>query len=68
MSGIQIFDALSDKGLVSRKNIVIFTASLVDKKEIQRMLEKGAKGIVHKPPALEDLEKIISIHLGADGN
>ena len=48
-SGIQIFDALKNDGIVSEKNIVIFTASLVDEKEIDRMLREGAKGIVHKP-------------------
>jgi CheY-like chemotaxis protein len=63
MSGIQIFDALQQEGLVSHKNIIIFTASLVDQKEIQRMLDSGAKGVLHKPLALDDLEKMIQIYL-----
>lgn len=61
-SGIQIFDALKKEGTVSEKNIFIFTASLVDEKEIDRLLREGAKGIVHKPLAIEDLEKLIHIH------
>lgn len=62
-SGIQIFDVLKKEGKVSEKNIVIFTASLVDQKEIDRLLREGAKGIVHKPLAVEDLEELIRIHL-----
>ena len=62
-SGIQIFDALKSEGTVSKKNIIIFTASLVDQKEIERMLREGAKGIVHKPLAIEDLEQMLEIHL-----
>ena len=59
MSGVQVFDALKQEGLASQRNIIIFTASLVDQKEIQRMLDTGAKGVLHKPLALDDLEKII---------
>ena len=62
-SGIQIFDALKEEGTVSEKNIIIFTASLVDEKEINRLLETGAKGILNKPLAVEDLEELIRIHL-----
>ena len=62
-SGIQIFDVLKEEGTVSEKNIVIFTASLVDQKEIDRLLGEGAKGIIHKPLAVEDLEELIRIHL-----
>jgi hypothetical protein len=39
----QIFDVLKKEGIVSEKNIIIFTASLVDQKEIDRLLESGAK-------------------------
>ena len=63
MSGIQIFDALNQQGLVSQKNIMIFTASLVDQKEIQRMLDLGARGVLHKPLALNDLENMINVYL-----
>ena len=62
-SGIQIFDVLKNEGIVSEKNIIIFTASLVDQKEIDRLLESGAQGIIHKPLAVEDLEELIKIHL-----
>ena len=62
-SGIQIFDALKEEGTVSEKNIIIFTASLVDQKEIDRLLREGAKGIIHKPLAVEDLEELVRIHL-----
>lgn len=62
-SGIQIFDTLKAEGKVSEKNIVIFTASLINHKEIERMLREGAKGIIHKPLAVEDLEELIRIHL-----
>jgi DNA-binding response OmpR family regulator len=62
-SGIQIFDVLKEEGIVSEKNIIIFTASLVDQKEIDRLLDSGAKGIIHKPLAVEDLEELIKIYL-----
>ena len=62
-SGIQIFDTLKEEGIVAEKNIVIFTASLVDQKEIDRLLGSGAKGIIHKPLAVEDLEELLRIHL-----
>jgi CheY-like chemotaxis protein len=62
-SGIQIFDALKEDGTVTEKNIVIFTASLIEQKEIDRLLREGAKGIIHKPLAIEDLEQMIKIHL-----
>ena len=62
-SGIQIFDALKEEGTVAEKNIIIFTASLIDQKEIDRLLREGAKGIVHKPLAIEDLEQMLKIHL-----
>jgi len=63
MSGIQIFDTIKDEGVVSKKNIIIFTASFIDQKEVQRMLNSGAKGIINKPLALNDLEKLIELHL-----
>lgn len=62
-SGIQIFDALREEGTVAEKNIIIFTASLIDQKETDRLLREGAKGIVHKPLAIEDLEQMVKIHL-----
>ena len=62
-SGIQIFDALKEDGTVAEKNIIIFTASLIEQKEIDRLLREGAKGIIHKPLAIEDLEQMIKIHL-----
>lgn len=62
-SGIQVFDTLKQGGMVESKNIILFTASLVDQKEIERMLKEGAKGIVHKPLAIEDLEKLVAVHL-----
>ena len=62
-SGIQIFDVLKNEGIVSEKNIIIFTASLVDQKEIDRLLKSGAQGIIHKPLAVKDLEELIKIHL-----
>jgi len=62
-SGIQIFDELKKEGTVAEKNIVIFTASLVNQKEIDRLLRAGAKGIIHKPLSVEDLEELIRIHL-----
>lgn len=62
-SGIQIFDTLKQEGTIAEKNIVIFTASLIEQKEIDRLLREGAKGIVHKPLAIEDLEQMLKIYL-----
>ena len=61
-SGIQIFDTLKKEVDIKEKNIVIFTASLLDEKEIQRLLSEGAKGIVTKPLSVDDLEEMIRIH------
>ena len=52
-SGIQIFDELKKEGTVSEKNIVIFTASLVDEKEVDRLLEKELKVLFINPSLLK---------------
>lgn len=62
-SGIHIFDALKEEGTVAEKNIIIFTASLIDQNEIDRLLKEGAKGIIHKPLAIEDLEQMVKTYL-----
>lgn len=61
-SGIEIFDTLKKEVDIRKKNIVIFTASLLDEKEIQRLLAEGAQGIVTKPLSVDDLEEMIRIH------
>lgn len=62
-SGIQVFDQLKQEGIVESKNIVLFTASLVDQPAIDSMLKNGAKAIVRKPLAVQDLEELVKVYL-----
>jgi DNA-binding NarL/FixJ family response regulator len=42
------------------KNILLFTASSVNSKDIIELLSMGAKGVVKKPPSIDELMEAIN--------
>jgi CheY-like chemotaxis protein len=62
-SGIDIFNALKEDGLIERNTIILFTASSVPDEEVSDLLKAGAKGIIYKPVSVEGLEKMVDKYL-----
>jgi two-component system, OmpR family, response regulator len=58
-SGFDIVNALNKEGLLKSKNILLFTASSINSKDIIELLSMGAKGVVKKPPSLDELMEAV---------
>jgi len=48
-SGEDVLDALVKEGIMSKQMIIIFTATIPTKKEIDQFLEKGVHSVLTKP-------------------
>jgi two-component system, OmpR family, response regulator len=59
-SGFDIVSTLNKEGLLKFKNILLFTASSVNSKDIIELLSMGAKGVVKKPPSIDELMEAIN--------
>jgi two-component system, OmpR family, response regulator len=59
-SGFDIVSTLNKEGLLKFKNILLFTASSVNSKDIIELLSMGAKGVVKKPPSIDELLEAIN--------
>jgi two-component system, OmpR family, response regulator len=55
-SGYDILDQLRKDDLISTRNIILFTASVLDEK---RIFSYGVKGIIKKPLSIDDLQATI---------
>lgn len=55
-SGYDILDELRKDNLISTRNIVLFTASVLDEKKI---FSYGVKGIIKKPISIDDLQAAV---------
>jgi len=55
-SGYDILDELREDNLILSRNIMIFTASVLDEK---RIFSYGVKGIIKKPISIDDLQAAI---------
>jgi CheY-like chemotaxis protein len=62
-SGVDVFKALKEDGLIERNTIVLFTASSVSDEEVNDLLKSGAKGIIYKPVSIEGLESMVDKYL-----
>ncbi len=49
MTGIEIVAALKESGRIRDHNILIFSASLVDEEEINRLKKQGVRDFIKKP-------------------
>ena len=49
ITGIDIVDALKESGRIRDHNILIFSASLVDEVEINRLKKQGVRDFIKKP-------------------
>ena len=59
-SGLDIIDALSRDGLMEKQVVVLFTASFLDKRNIQdRALKKGVHSILAKPADIDAIMQTI---------
>ena len=58
-SGFDVFSTLCNEGFLKERNIIVFTASNLTDKEIQKMLTEGAKAILKKPLSLDELDLMI---------
>ncbi len=58
-SGLDVFSTLRNEGFLKERNIIVFTASNLTDKEIQKMLTEGAKAILKKPLSLDELDLMI---------
>jgi len=55
-SGYDILDQLKKDDLISTRNIILFTASVLDEK---RIFSYGVKGIIRKPLSIDDLQAAV---------
>jgi DNA-binding response OmpR family regulator len=58
-NGYDIFNDLLRENLLSKNNIVLFTASFISDENIQKMIEEGAKGIIRKPISIDKIIETI---------
>jgi two-component system OmpR family response regulator len=58
-SGWDIFNNLLRENLLFKNNIVLFTASFISDDDIQKMIDKGAKGIIKKPISIDKIIETI---------
>ena len=59
-SGLDVFDKLKEEKLLETNNIIIFTASSTQSKEILSMLEEGAKYILKKPSSIDEILDVVT--------
>jgi len=58
-SGIDIINYLAKKGTIKEKKIVIFTASAINDKELEHLIDLGAHSALRKPVDIDSiLDKI----------
>jgi CheY-like chemotaxis protein len=55
-SGYDVLNELKKENLIASRNIVLFTASVLDEKMIYSY---GIKGIIKKPISIDDLQTVI---------
>lgn len=58
-SGLDVLQRLKKEDLLKSENIVIFTASSITDRDIEDFVASGAKGVLKKPVALNDLTELI---------
>ena len=59
-SGLDVIDALAEDGLMERQAVVLFTASFLNKRNIQkRVLQKGVRSILTKPADIDAIMQTI---------
>jgi two-component system, OmpR family, response regulator len=58
-SGWDIFNNLLRENLLFKNNIILFTASYISDDDIQKMIDKGAKGIIKKPISIDKIIETI---------
>ena len=58
-SGLDVLQRLKKEDLLKSENIVIFTASSITDRDIENFVASGAKGVLKKPVALNDLTELI---------
>jgi len=54
-SGIDVVDALNKSGRIKEQKVVILTASSSSNEELDKLKEKGVRGILKKPLQLDSL-------------
>ena len=59
-SGLDVFNKLKEEHLLETNNIIIFTASSIQSKEILSMLEEGAKYVLKKPSSIDEILDVVT--------
>lgn len=54
-NGYDVIDALEKKDLLTKNKIIVFTASNVSKKELDRLIKRGVHSCILKPVDIDEL-------------
>lgn len=58
-SGIDILNSLKSDNLLSKKNIIVLTASALNDDETEGFIRDGVKAVIKKPISIDDLTNAI---------
>lgn len=60
-SGIDILNSLKSDNLLSKKNIIVLTASALNDDEMEGFIRDGVKAVIKKPISIDDLTNAIQL-------
>ena len=60
-SGIDILNSLKSDNLLSKKNIIVLTASALNDDETEGFIRDGVKAVIKKPISIDDLTNAIQL-------
>lgn len=58
-SGMDVLKTLKKEDLLKSENIIIFTASSITDRDIDDLVDAGAKGVLKKPVSLDELTELV---------
>ena len=58
-SGLDVIESLKKDNLLEKKNIIILTASPIEKEDIERFIQDGIKAVLKKPISVDELSSVI---------
>ena len=58
-SGIDVINSLKQDNLLGKKNVVVLTASTIDGKDAESLLQDGIRAILKKPISVDELTTVM---------
>jgi two-component system OmpR family response regulator len=58
-SGVDVINSLKQDNLLGKKNIVVLTASTLDGKDAESLLQDGIRAILKKPISVDELTTVM---------